>query len=157
MALTKRGKSAKILAILDRQGLPLSVGMHAANHHEVTLVLLTFKSYLLEATPDYPMGDPACDSDRIDAASQDKGIEAIAPHRSHRPPRTHDRPQPQPHQRRWIAERSLPRASHCPSGPLEIGRPGRPPCRPRPAWSRRGQSRWDLSVLCTTPSKGDNQ
>ena len=37
---TRRGKGVKILAIVDRHGLPLSVSTHAANHHEVTLVQL---------------------------------------------------------------------------------------------------------------------
>ncbi|MFY9315301.1 MAG: IS5 family transposase [Burkholderiales bacterium] len=37
---TRRGKGIKILAIVDRHGLPLSVSTHAANHHEVTLVQL---------------------------------------------------------------------------------------------------------------------
>src|SRR5256884_6673868 len=31
---TKRGKGMKIMAIVDRHGLPLSVSTHAANHHE---------------------------------------------------------------------------------------------------------------------------
>jgi transposase len=35
VGLTKRGKGVKILAIVDRHGLPLSVSTHAANHHEV--------------------------------------------------------------------------------------------------------------------------
>src|SRR6476646_6624768 len=35
---TKRGKGMKIMAIVDRHGLPLSVSTHAANHHEVRLV-----------------------------------------------------------------------------------------------------------------------
>src|SRR5262249_54869433 len=35
---TKRGKGMKIMAIVDRHGLPLSVSTHAANHHEVGLV-----------------------------------------------------------------------------------------------------------------------
>src|SRR6516225_5461634 len=30
---TKRGKGMKIMAIVDRHGLPLSVSTHAANHH----------------------------------------------------------------------------------------------------------------------------
>lgn len=38
VGLTKRGKGVKILAIVERHGLPLSVSTHAANHHEVTLV-----------------------------------------------------------------------------------------------------------------------
>src|SRR4029077_18809393 len=37
---TKRGKGMKIMAIVDRHGLPLSVSTHAANHHEVRLVQL---------------------------------------------------------------------------------------------------------------------
>lgn len=32
-------KGVKIMAIVDRNGLPLSVSTHAANHHEVTLQL----------------------------------------------------------------------------------------------------------------------
>jgi len=38
---TRRGKGVKILAIVDRQGMPLLVSTHAANHHEVTLVFAT--------------------------------------------------------------------------------------------------------------------
>jgi hypothetical protein len=38
---TRRGKGVKIMAIVDRHGLPLAVTTHAANHHEVTLVQLT--------------------------------------------------------------------------------------------------------------------
>src|SRR6476646_6062446 len=40
---TKRGKGMKIMAIVDRHGLPLSVSAHAANHHEVRLVQLCAK------------------------------------------------------------------------------------------------------------------
>jgi hypothetical protein len=39
---TKRGKGVKIMAIVDRHGLPLAVTTHAANQHEVALVQLTF-------------------------------------------------------------------------------------------------------------------
>src|SRR5207253_8073998 len=42
---TKRGKGMKIMAIVDRHGLPLSVSTHAANHHEVRLVQLCFDFY----------------------------------------------------------------------------------------------------------------
>jgi transposase len=37
---TKRGKGLKIMAIVDRYGLPFSVSTHAANHHEVRLAIL---------------------------------------------------------------------------------------------------------------------
>lgn len=56
MGLTKRGKGMKILAIVDRHGLPLSVSTHAANHHEVTLVQLSFEFYMLEAKPEHFIG-----------------------------------------------------------------------------------------------------
>ncbi|GIX27754.1 MAG: hypothetical protein KatS3mg123_1635 [Burkholderiales bacterium] len=49
---TKRGKGVKILAIVDRHGLPLSVSTHAANHHEVRLVQLSFDFYMIEAKPE---------------------------------------------------------------------------------------------------------
>ena len=47
---TRRGKGVKIMAIVDRHGLPLAVTTHAANHHEVTLVQLTFDFYMIEAS-----------------------------------------------------------------------------------------------------------
>ena len=46
---TKREKDMKIMAIVDRHGLPLSVSTHAANHHEVRLVQLCFDFYMIEA------------------------------------------------------------------------------------------------------------
>ena len=48
---TKRGKGMKIMAIVDRYGLPLSV-THAANHHEVRLIQLCFDFYMIEAKPE---------------------------------------------------------------------------------------------------------
>ena len=65
---TRRGKGVKILAIVDCHGLPLSVSTHAANHHEVTLVQLSFDFYMLEAKPEHLIGDRAYDSDGLDDA-----------------------------------------------------------------------------------------
>jgi hypothetical protein len=50
------------MAIVDRHGLPLAVTTHAANHHEVTLVQLTFDFYMIEAKPQNLIGDRAYDS-----------------------------------------------------------------------------------------------
>src|SRR5205807_9617779 len=61
---TKRGKGMKIMAIVDRRGLPLSVSTHAANHHQVRLVQLCFDFYKIEAKPENLIGDRAYDSDR---------------------------------------------------------------------------------------------
>ena len=81
---TKRGKGMKIMAIVDRHGLPLSVSTHAANHHEVRLVQLCFDFYMIEAKPENLIGDRAYDSDPLDEELREDGIEMIAPHRSNR-------------------------------------------------------------------------
>ena len=90
MGLTKRGKGVKILAIVDRHGLPLSVSTHAANHHEVTLVQLSFDFYMLEAKPEHLIGDRAYDSDGLDEDLKQDGVNLIAPHRSTRKLKTQD-------------------------------------------------------------------
>lgn len=103
---TKRGKGTKIMAIVDRHGLPLAVSTHAANHHEVTLVQLTFDFYMIEARPEKLIGDRAYDSDPLDAELAKEGIEMIAPHRSGRRKRkTQDGRALRRYERRWLVER----------------------------------------------------
>lgn len=102
---TKRGKGVKILAIVDRAGLPLSVSTHAANHHEVTLVQLGFDFHMLEAKPDHLIGDKAYDSDRLDEQLREQGVEMIAPHRSNRRMKTQDGRKLRRYARRWIVGR----------------------------------------------------
>src|SRR6516162_10143546 len=103
---TKRGKGMKIMAIVDRHGLPLSVGTHAANHHEVRLVQLCFDFYMIEAKPENLIGDRAYDSDPLDVELRRDGIEMIAPHRSNRSkPATQDRRRLRRYARRWVVER----------------------------------------------------
>jgi transposase len=102
---TRRGKGVKILAIVDRHGLPLSVSTHAANHHEVTLVQLSFDFYMLEAKPGKLIGDKAYDSDALDESLKAKGVEMIAPNRSNRTLKTQDGRRLRPYQRRWLVER----------------------------------------------------
>src|SRR5271167_528426 len=85
-------KGMKIMAIVDRHGLPLSVSTHAANHHEVRLVQLCFDFYMIEAKPENLIGDRAYDSDPLDEELRNEGIEMIAPDRSNRSkPPTQDR------------------------------------------------------------------
>lgn len=105
MGPTKRGKGVKIMAIVDRHGLPLAVSTHAANHHEVTLVQLSFDFYMIEAKPDHLIGDRAYDSDKLDAELRDQGIEMISPHRSNRVKhRTQDGRRLRRYERRWLVE-----------------------------------------------------
>lgn len=103
---TRRGKGVKIMAIVDRHGLPLAVCTHAANHHEVTLVQLTFDFYMIEAKPENLIGDRAYDSDKLDEQLRSEGIEMISPHRMGRVrPATQDGRRLRRYQRRWIVER----------------------------------------------------
>ena len=102
---TRRGKGVKILAIVDRHGLPLSVSTHAANHHEVTLVQLSFDFYMLEAKPEHLIGDRAYDSDGLDDDLKQDGVNMIAPHRSTRKLKTQDGRHLRRYQRRWLVER----------------------------------------------------
>jgi transposase len=104
---TKRGKGVKIMAIVDRQGLPLAVSTHAANHHEVTLVQLSFQFYMIEALPEKLIGDKAYDSDALDRDLEKHDIEMIAPHRGNRRKenKSQDGRALRRYQRRWIVER----------------------------------------------------
>src|SRR5512144_2646816 len=103
---TKRGKGLKIMAIVDRHGLPLSVSTHAANHHEVRLVQLCFDFYMIETKPDNLIGDRAYDSDPLDDELRKNGIEMIAPHRSNRrKSATQDGRRLRRYARRWLVER----------------------------------------------------
>lgn len=106
IGLTKRGKGVKILAIVDRYGLPLSVSTHAANHHEVRLVQLSLDFYMIEALPENLIGDKAYDSDELDEELGREGINMIAPHRcNRRKPATQDGRRLRRYQRRWLVER----------------------------------------------------
>ena len=102
---TRRGKGVKIMAIVDRHGLPLAVTTHAANHHEVKLVQLTFDVYGIEAKPENLIGDRAYDSDQLDEQLRREGVEMIAPHRSTRKRKTQDGRRLRRYERRWIVER----------------------------------------------------
>lgn len=103
---TKRGKGVKIMAIVDRHGLPLAVSTHAANHHEVTLVQLSFDFYMIEAKPENLIGDRAYDSDKLDEEMRQEGIEMISPHRQNRKkPKTQDGRRLRRYERRWLVER----------------------------------------------------
>jgi transposase len=94
------------MAIVDCHRLPLAVSTHAANHHEVTLVQLTFDFYMIEARPENLIGDCAYDSDRLDAKLRERGAEMIAPHRSNRVrKKTQDGRRLRCYEQRWIVER----------------------------------------------------
>jgi hypothetical protein len=52
-----RRKNVRIMAVIERHGVPLAVTTHAANHHEVRLVQLTFDFYMVGAKPANLIGE----------------------------------------------------------------------------------------------------
>jgi transposase len=102
---TKRGKGSKIMAIADRQGLPVAVHVESATPHEVTLVHATLAQRFVNQLPVRLIGDNAYESDRLDAELARRGVELIAPHRRTRTQRTQDGRPLRRYQRRWKVER----------------------------------------------------
>ena len=89
MGETKRGKGSKIMAVEDRQGLPIAVHVESATPHEVTLVHATLAERFVSPLPKRLIGDNAYESDRLDAELA-RGVELIAPHRRTRTHRIQD-------------------------------------------------------------------
>lgn len=79
-----KGKGTKILAIVDKQGLPTAVATASNEYHEVTLVQLTLQFSLVEASPQKLLGDKGYDSDELDEVLDKQGIEMIAPNKKNR-------------------------------------------------------------------------
>ena len=79
-----KGKGTKIMAIVDRKGLPAAVAAFSNEHHEVKLVQLTLDFSVVEATPERLIGDTGFDSDELDKDLKEAGIEMIAPHKQNR-------------------------------------------------------------------------
>jgi transposase len=103
---TKRGKGTKLMALADASGLPLGVHAASASPHEITLVEATLAASCAGETPERLIGDRAYDSDPLDEALEERGIEMIAPHRSNRKkPKTQDGRKLRRYKRRWKIER----------------------------------------------------
>ncbi len=106
MGKTKRGKGTKLVALADRSGLPFSVSTASASPHEVTLVEEALAASFLDERPERLIGDRAYDSDPLDAALRERGIEMIAPHRRNRKKKkTQDGRKLRRYKRRWKIER----------------------------------------------------
>jgi hypothetical protein len=102
---TKRGKGTKIMAVADRNGLPVSICAESATPHEVTLAMPTLLQMVVPDAPQNLIGDNAYDSDRLDAELRFYGIEVIAPHRRNPKNSTQDGRRLKRYRRRWKIER----------------------------------------------------
>ncbi len=106
MGKTKRGKGTKLMALAGSSGLPLAVHAACASPHEVTLVDATLAASFLGEEPERWIGDRAYDSDPLNAALQERGIEMMAPHRRNRKkPKTQVGRKLRRYKRRWKIER----------------------------------------------------
>ncbi len=106
---TRVGKGVKIMVLVDARGLPVAVDTMSAAPHECTLVQGLFDFMLTQETPERIIGDKAYDSDHLDEAMAEEGIEMIAPHRSNRKPEnvTQDGRPLRRYGRRWTVERTI--------------------------------------------------
>jgi IS5 family transposase len=77
---TKRGKGSKIMAIADRQGLPVAVHVESATPHDQTAARHARRA-VVKQLPERLIGDNAYESDRLDAELARRGVALIAPHR----------------------------------------------------------------------------
>ncbi|BBM69073.1 transposase [Rhodothermus marinus] len=94
------------MAIADANGMPLAVLVASASPHETRLVEATLAARFTEARPVRLIGDRAYDSDPLDKALAQQGIEMIAPHRRNRKrKKTQDGRKLRRYRRRWKVER----------------------------------------------------
>ena len=94
------------MAFSDGSSVPLALHTESASPHEVTLVGPTLERRFLKEKPERLIGDKAYDSDPLDEALLDEGIEMIAPHRANRKKRkTQDGRKLRRYKRRWKVER----------------------------------------------------
>ncbi|NRA45983.1 MAG: IS5 family transposase, partial [Oligoflexales bacterium] len=81
---TKVGKGHKLMAIVDENGIPVSVNVTSANPHESQLVEDTLQKISTQQLPEKIIGDRAYDSDPLDDLMNEYNIQMIAPHKSNR-------------------------------------------------------------------------
>ena len=94
------------MAIADRHGLPIAVGITSASPHESKLVEDTLRQRHVSGVPERMIGDRGYDSDPLDERLQrEHGVELIAPNRSNKRKRTQDGRPLRRYLRRWKIER----------------------------------------------------
>lgn len=94
------------MAVADRNGLPIAIGIASGQRHEAKLVVDTLRQRFLKRLPERLIGDRAYDSDGLDAELRELRVDMIAPHRAgRRRPATQDGRPLRRYRRRWHIER----------------------------------------------------
>lgn len=102
---TRRGKGTKVMAIADRNGLPIAIHIESASPHESKLVEKTLDRRFVRERIGRLIGDKAYDSDKLDARLLKRGTKLIAPHIRGRVKITQDGRELRRYKRRWKIER----------------------------------------------------
>jgi transposase len=92
------------MAVADRNGLPIAIGIGSGERHETKFVFPTLWARFVGPMPEHLIGDKAYDSDALDTELRDFGVELIAPNKSNRS-QTQDRRALRRYRRRWHVER----------------------------------------------------
>ena len=94
------------MAVADRSGLPIAVGIESGPRHEQKLVVATLqRSFLKKELPKILIGDRAYDSDPLDRELAAMGVEMISPPHPRRRSKLPDGRKLRRYKRRWKVER----------------------------------------------------
>jgi transposase len=93
------------MAVADRHGLPIAVGIAGGQRHEAKLVVETLGQRFVRGPLVRLIGDKAYDSNPLDAELATMGIDMIAPNHANRIEQTQDRRKLPRYRRRWLIER----------------------------------------------------
>jgi transposase len=93
------------MAVADRNGLPIAVGIASGERAECQLAVDTVRSRFVRPAPQRLIGDMAYDSDGLDAELAAVGVDMIAPHNPTRRRKTQDLRKLRRYRRRWHVER----------------------------------------------------
>lgn len=105
MGKTRRGAATKIMAIADRNGLPVSASIASGERNEVRLVEQALAERFTEDKPQKLVGDRAYDSAKLEIELAEEDIELICPVRSNHRTRRQDGRALRRYKRRWKVER----------------------------------------------------
>ena len=96
------------MAVADRHGLPIAVGVASGERAECKLVVETLDARFVEEAPRLLIGDRAYDSDPLREELAGEGFVLLSPHRSNRTKAArNDGPRMRRYKRRWIVERTM--------------------------------------------------
>jgi transposase len=93
------------MAVADRNGLPIAVGIASGQRHEAPLVVDTLGQRFVRGKLTRLIGDKAYDSNILDQQLAAMGIDMIAPNHVTRSVQTQDRRKLPRYRRRWLIER----------------------------------------------------